>query len=78
MILQKPLIAAAYLCHPPTQPPLNLTQQGAPERINVFTYEASHSQSFLSLSLSCVRHGFGTDWLQLFNKSVNTGFGFSV
>lgn len=49
MILQKPLIAAAYLCHPPTQPPLNLTQQGVPERMNVFTYEASHSQSFLFL-----------------------------
>lgn len=49
MILQKPLIAAAYLCHPPTRPPLNLTQQGAPEGITVFTYEASHSQSFLSL-----------------------------
>lgn len=49
MILQKPLIGAAYLCHPPTQPPLNLTQEGAPERMNVFTYEACHSQSFLFL-----------------------------
>lgn len=29
-------------------------------------------------SFSCVRHGFGTDWLQSFNKSVNTWFGFSV
>lgn len=48
MILQKPLIAAAYLCHPPTRPPLNLTQQGAPEGINVFTYEASHSVFSLS------------------------------
>lgn len=37
MILQKPLIGAAYLCHPPTQPPLNLT------------YEASHSVVSLSL-----------------------------
>lgn len=64
---KKPLIAAAYLCHPPD---LQVNWDSAGSRwVNVFICEAAQSlSSFLSLSLLSV--SFCVDLMLVFHKSL--------